>query len=90
MKKKLRVWWVPQIPCEPFIVPVTSVEEGAKILDVLADYDLFQYRNKIKSDFSNAGGLEEQDPEADEWVSWWDEETGTDDPREYLANKRLK
>ncbi|ONN71698.1 hypothetical protein [Pseudomonas oryzihabitans] len=86
MTKKLRVWWIPQVPMPAFYVPVSSVEEGAKIMDVLADYDDFQYRNNVKPDYSNTGGLEEQDEEGD-WFSWEDEETGIDDPREYLASR---
>ena len=79
---KLRVWWVPQVPGKPFYVCVSSVKEGIKIMDVLADYDFFQLKNNIKPDYCNTGGLEIL--ENGEWVSWYDEETGTDDPREYL------
>jgi hypothetical protein len=41
MSIKLKVWWVPQVPMKPFYVNVSSVEEGVKIMDVLADYDDF-------------------------------------------------
>ena len=30
MNKKLRVWWIPQVPMEAFYIPVESVEEGKK------------------------------------------------------------
>jgi hypothetical protein len=53
----MRVWWIPQIPGKAFRVPVASLEEGVKLLIVLADYDLFQYKNRIKPDYSNAGGI---------------------------------
>jgi hypothetical protein len=53
----MRVWWIPQIPGKAFRVPVASLEEGVKLLIVLADYDLFQYKNSIKPDYSNAGGI---------------------------------
>ena len=56
--KQLRVWWMPQVPMTPFYVEVSSVEEGVKIMHVLADYDIFQYKNNIKPDYSNTGGLE--------------------------------
>lgn len=80
--KKLRVWWVPQVPMNAFYVDVSSVEEGVKIMDVLADYDRFQFDNDVKPDYCNIGGLQEW---ADnEWVDWYDEETGSDDPSEYL------
>ena len=60
--KKLRVWWMPQVPMKAFLVPVKTVEEGQKIMKVLADYDLFQYKNGVKPDYSIAGGIEEFDP----------------------------
>ena len=87
---KLRVWWIPQIPGSPFHVDVASVDEGAKIMDTLANYDLFQLEHNIKTDYANAGGLMMLDPDDHEdspegsWVDWCDESTGIDDPREYI------
>lgn len=86
---KLQVWWIPQVPMKSFNVEVDSVEEAAKILTVLADYDLFQFENNIKPDYCNAGGLCVWDEDADGegnpgWVDWYDEETGEDDPVEWL------
>jgi hypothetical protein len=78
----LRVWWIPQVPMASFTVNVSSVAEGVKILNTLAAYDLFQLKHRVKPDFCNAGGL--QMMEDGEWVDWCDEETGCDDPEEYL------
>ena len=81
---KLRVFWIPQIPMKSFNVPVESLEEAAKILDVLAAYDLFQYENQVKGDFCNEGGLETFDEKDTtdspngSWVEWYDPETGED------------
>lgn len=55
---ELRVWWIPQVPMNPFWVPVANVAEAAKILEVLAFYDMFQFRNRVKGDYCNMGGLE--------------------------------
>lgn len=89
-KKKLQVWWIPQVPMKAFTVEVESVKEGVKILTVLAEYDLFQYRNRIKPDYSNAGGLNQWEEDVDGegipgWCSWYDEETGEDDPIAWLS-----
>jgi len=85
--KKLQVWWIPQVPMKAFKVPVTSIAEGIKILDTLAFYDIFLFKNNIKPDYCNAGGLQEWVEDAGEgepgWVDWYDEETGCDDPAEY-------
>lgn len=71
----LRVWWIPQIPGETFEVAVASVEEGALLLDTLARYDRFQFKNKVKPDYSNAGGLQVYDE--GEWIDW-------EDPEEFI------
>ncbi len=68
----LRVWWIPQIPMKAFYVPVSSPQEARKLLDVLGAYDDFQFRNRVKPDYSNAGGL--CIFEHGEWVDWEDED----------------
>lgn len=74
----LRVWHIPQVPGKAFHVPVASPAEAKKVLAILASYDLFQYRNRIKPDYCNAAGL--QVYEADDgdgkpgWCDWYDEE----------------
>lgn len=85
----LQVWWVPQIPMKEFTVDVADLREGVKIMSVLAAYDLFQYENRIKPDFCNAGGIERwcEDSDGDGnpgWESWCDEESGEYDPVEFV------
>ena len=93
MKTKLRVWWVPQIPCTTFYVDVDTVEEGVKLMDTLGKYDTFQLENNIKPDYCNVGGLQlfvglDCGYDTDEgWEDWsHDDETlgYYDDPDEYL------
>ena len=96
MNKKMRVWWIPQVPMDPFYIDVVSVEDGVRIMDVLANYDKFQFENRIKPDYCNCGGIEVFDTEDTEdnpdgsWVSWIDEETGEDNPYVYLSEKNNK
>ena len=68
---KLRVWWIPQIPMKAFHVDVQTPEEAEKLLNVLADYDLFQYENRVKGDYANAGGLHYWDEEESDWLEWY-------------------
>jgi hypothetical protein len=71
--RKMRVWWVPQIgsgESEKFFIPVESVEEAKKYMDVLAAYDAFQYNHDIKPDYCNAGGLEVWDDDENSWCDW--------------------
>jgi len=87
----LRVWWIPQVPGKAFHLPVASVEEAAKLMTVLADYDAFQFKNRIKPDYCNAGGLSvfdgDMDNDSDGWSDWYDEETGSDDPLLYVKDR---
>jgi hypothetical protein len=66
----MRVWWIPQIPGQPFYVPVNNENEAILILKTLADYDKFQFDNRIKGDYANAGGLEVKLD--DGWEEWTD------------------
>lgn len=82
----LRVWWIPQIGMRGpgFHVSVASPAEAKKILNVLADYDLYQLANRIKPDYSNVGGLEclqqygppEDGDDFPDWCEWEDEDGG--------------
>lgn len=68
---ELKVWWIPQVPGPMFEVPVATLDEAKKLLDVLAKYDLFQFENRIKPDYANAGGLLVF--EDGEWTEWSDD-----------------
>lgn len=72
---KLRVWHNCQVGrVKHFYVEVSSIEEAWKILNVLWDYDLFQYENNIKPDYINSSGVEYFDEEENDWCEWYDED----------------
>jgi hypothetical protein len=64
----LRTWHIPQIPGKPFHVNVKNLREAKIMLKALANYDLFQFENRVKPDYSNAQGLEVF--EGGEWCEW--------------------
>ena len=69
---KLRVWHMPQLGCDATLyVPVKTAEEGKKVMDLFACYDLFQLENHIKPDYSNASGIEIFNEEEQEWEDWY-------------------
>jgi hypothetical protein len=68
----LSVWWIPQVPGKAFRVPVATLHAAALIMDTLAAYDNFQFKNRIKPDYCNAGGLSIFEDGA--WVDWYDED----------------
>lgn len=86
--KQLRVVHYPQVPCKPFIVNVDDLKEALMIFAVLANYDTFQFENKIKPDYSNTTTLEEYDKDEEVWCDWADEETGIKNIYEYFLRKK--
>ena len=72
----LRVWHIPQVPGKAFRVPVASVDEAKVLLRALAQYDLFQYENRVKPDYCNAQGLEVFEDGG--WCEWHHPETDDD------------
>ena len=63
---RYRVWWIPQVPGKPFQVECKDHSEAEKLVEVLADYDLFQYEHNIKPDYCNVGGIQAFE-EDDDW-----------------------
>jgi len=85
----LRVWHIPQVPMKAFHVAVRNIREADLVLETLAFYDIFQFKNNIKPDYSNAAGLEVF--HKGEWEEWCDEESGDDYDELRLRNpERLK
>ena len=70
---KLRVWWIPQLGMEgePFMVYVENLVEAKLLLNTLALYDLYQFDNKVKGDYSNVGDLSYWDEEEQDWFDWF-------------------
>lgn len=72
----LRVWWIPQVPMKPFRRAVSDLAQAKLLTEALAHYDLFQFENRIKPDYANAGGVEVFRDGG--WEDWYDDETGDD------------
>lgn len=58
----LMVWHIPQMPMKAFKVYVDTIEEGQQVMDLLATYDDFEFRNRVKPDYSNISGLSRLEP----------------------------
>ena len=76
----LKVWWIAQMPGKAFEVMLGNTSDTANLVTArllcvtLARYDDFQYQNRIKPDYANAGGLQVFDAHDGEWVDWYDSE----------------
>lgn len=85
-KIELRVCHYPQVNCMAFVTKVENLKEAKLLSDVLAAYDLFQLEQKIKPKYSNVTVVEMWDEENQDWIPWYDVETGIDDIDEYLEH----
>ena len=84
--RQFRIWWIPQVPMNAMRFMVSTIEEAAAMLRLLATYDEFQFHNNVKGDYCNTGGLEVLT--VDGWECWYplsDDYCDIDDPLEYLA-----
>jgi hypothetical protein len=101
-EQRMRVWWIPQVPMKSFYVEVNSLEQAILIDNTLAQYDLFQFNNKIKPDYCNAGGVElyvgdREEFDGDEWTEYFNDELYIGDYNdaremycEYILNENSK
>lgn len=82
---QFRVWHNCQIgKVNNFYTKVNSIEEAWNMINTLAQYDIFQYENRIKPDYCNSNGLEYFDEEENDWLEWYDDDGY--DIREHFEN----
>lgn len=70
-----KLWHIPQIPGTPFEVESDDLQYLVRLQDVLADYDDFQFKHKIKPDYASISGICVLDDD-DEWEDIDDYELG--------------
>lgn len=86
----MRVWWIPQVPMKPFYVEVNSLEQAILIDNTLSRYDMFQFKNNIKPDYTNVGGVElyvgdRPEFEGEEWTEYFNDELYIGDYHDAIA-----
>jgi len=70
----IRVLHIPQVPGPAFAVGVPDYDTAKRLDAVLVAYDLFQFHNRIKPDYSNMTIIEVADADGG-WCSLDDDET---------------
>lgn len=63
----LKVWYIPQIPMKAFERIVPDLPTAKIVLEVLSKFSYFEFENRVKLDYADAGGIARM--EAGEW---WD------------------
>lgn len=67
-----RVWYAPQIPMPAFTVGVPDFATGVEILEVLVRFSLYEYKNRVKGDFADAGGISRWESDGEGGFDWFD------------------
>lgn len=71
---QLRVCHNCQVGAVPnFYIEVSSIEEAWLIMNILWEYDDFQFNNNVKPDYCNMTVLEVFNEEEKDWEEWYDE-----------------
>lgn len=68
----LSAWYIPQVPMRAFRVSVPDLATGALVLDALSAFSLFEYENRVKPDYSDAGGVARWETDGDGGFDWYD------------------
>lgn len=68
--KKFKVWYIPQVPMQPFEVECETAEQAQDALDLITNFSIFEFENKVKPDYSDAGGVEKWDETDQEWFDY--------------------
>lgn len=69
--RQYKVWHIPQVPEKPFELFCDTLDEAIGAIRMLARYDEFQYKNKIKPDYANMSGVQIWSEAEGEWVDWY-------------------
>lgn len=61
------MWYIPQISMPAFEREFDSLLDAANALELLTGFALFEYANKVKPDYSDAGGVLYFDSNEQDW-----------------------
>lgn len=68
----LRVYYIPQIPMNAFEVDVPDLATALLVLDALRTFSYFEYANRVKPDYADAGGIQRYEEDIDDGYDWFD------------------
>lgn len=68
----LEVWYIPQIPGTAFRERASDLATAKKILDVLSRFSLFEFENRVKPDYADAGGIHRWESDGEGGYRWYD------------------
>ena len=76
----LKVWYIPQVPMQPFERTIRH-REGTEerelalaviLLDTITSFSIFEFENRIKPDYSDVGGISRWEDDGTGSYDWFD------------------
>lgn len=70
----IRVWYIPQIPMEPYVVhvPNGSLGEAVRIREAIIGLSIFEFEHNVKPDYSDAAGIERYEIDGEGGFDWYE------------------
>jgi hypothetical protein len=68
MAKRFKAWYIPQVPMKPFEIEASTAAKAQTILNIIINFSIFEFENKVKPDYCDAGGVSEWNVGEQEWV----------------------
>lgn len=72
--ERYRAVYVPQVPMHALTIETKSLEHAAVALESIIQLSIFEFKNRVKPDYSDFAGVERWDEDEQEWESVEDEE----------------
>lgn len=70
---EIKVWYIPQIPMQPYEVMVPDLKTAQIVLDALISLSIFEFENRVKPDYADAAGIARFEGGTEDG-EWWDVE----------------
>jgi hypothetical protein len=76
---KFKFWYVPQIPGAMFEREFDLLIDAVRALNIVIDFSIFEYENRIKPDYADAAGVAYWDSNDQDWYDVLYEDLEYDD-----------
>jgi len=67
---KFKMWYIPQVPMKPFEVECETAEQAQDALDLITNFSIFEFENRVKPDYSDAGGVMVWESAYEDWSDY--------------------
>lgn len=74
MSDRYKVWYIPQVPMVAFEREFDDLETAKAALDLITDFSIFEFENRVKPDYADMGGISRWEEDGDGGFDWFDVE----------------